>query len=314
MSLANALKAKGNAQEAYSAVLELGRIGNDKAVEMLITALGRADGVARSAARELGKLGKDRAIQPLVRALSEADLARAAADALLAFGSKAVGPLMDLLHSGNGVARETAASALGELRDPRSVDPLIHAMQTDDVYAVRTAAATALGNLKDGRAIWVLVQTLQLRDETTADRQAALAQLRQAAQLAMRKIGDPFAGKKAPDGKPPTPEAIAEIERALAQAEIHPRLAGNVRELNEAELVDVMKELISASEEISWASLESREPMLAPYFKTYEQRMQVAEAIGRELHRRGGNALVRRVHVDQLGNNTAIGNWWTGIL
>ena len=314
MSLAGALKAKGNAQEAYSAVIELGRIGNDKAVEMLITALGRADGVARSAARELGKLRRDRAIQPLVGALAEAEVARAAADALLAFGSKAVGPLIDSLRQGNGVAREAAASALGELRDPRAVEALIHAMQNDDVYSVRTAAATALGNLKDGRAIWVLVQTLQLRDETTPDRQAALSQLRQAAQLAMRKIGDPFAVKKTGNGKPATPEAIAELEKALAQAQVHPRLIGEVKQLNEKELVEVLQELISASDEISWASLESREPMLAPYFMTYEQRLAVAETVGRELHRRGGTPLLRRVHADQLGNNTAVGNWWSGLL
>ena len=59
MNLAGALKAKGNAQEAYSAVIELGRIGNDKAIDLLIQALGRGDGVARSAARELGKLRRN---------------------------------------------------------------------------------------------------------------------------------------------------------------------------------------------------------------------------------------------------------------
>src|SRR5688572_23624663 len=72
MSLASALKSKGNSQEAYSAVLELGRLGNDKAIELLISALARKDGVSRSAARELGRIRDERAIAPLIGLLGEA--------------------------------------------------------------------------------------------------------------------------------------------------------------------------------------------------------------------------------------------------
>jgi HEAT repeat protein len=314
MNLAGALKAKGNAQEAYSAVIELGRIGNDKAIDLLIQALGRGDGVARSAARELGKLKAERALPVLTRMLGEGDVSQAAADALLGYGPAAVGPLMNVLKDGTGAARQTAAEALGELRDERAVEPLIQVMQTDDVYAVRTAAATALGNLKAARAVWVLVQTLQLRDETTPERQMALEHLRHATQLAMRKIGDPLSGK----GRVPAPAATAEaavqgMEEALAQAEVHPRLINDAKLLNQNELVDVVKEVISASEEISWASLESREPLLPTYFRTYDQRARAAEIVGRELFRRGGKALLRQVHEQQLGNNPVVGNWWNAV-
>jgi len=316
MNLAGALKAKGNAQEAYSAVLELGRLGNDKAVDLLITALRRHDGVARSAARELGKLRSNRAIPPLVELLGQAEVSQAAADALLGFGPEAVGPLMEALRSGNGIAREAAANALGELRDNRAVAPLIEVMQTDDVYAVRTAAATALGNLKDARAVWVLVQTLQLRDETSPERQTALEHLRHATQLAMRKIGDPLAAKRA--AAPTVAElagaALEEVEKSLTEAEVHPRLIHDPKLLNQDELVNILKELITASEEISWASLESREPMLPVYFKTYDQRVRTAEVVGKELLRRGGAALLKQVLADQLGGNPAIGNWWANFL
>ena len=121
-------------------------------------------------------------------------------------------------------------------------------------------------------------------------------------------------GKPIPKCKALPPEVIQEIEKALGQAEIHPRLAGEAKELSETELVEILQELITTSEEISWASLESREPMLAPYFKTYEQRVQVAESVGRELQRRGGSALLRKVHIEKLGSNTALGNWWSGLL
>jgi hypothetical protein len=311
---AGALKGKGNSPEAYAAVLELGRQGDDKAVDLLVGALSRKDGVARSAARELGKLRNERAVAPLVGLLSDPEVNQAAAEALLAFGPAAVGPLMDVLRSGNGDARERAASALGELRDKRAVEPLIEIMQTDDVYAVRTAAATALGQIKDARAVWVLVATLQMRDETSPERQAALDQLRNATHLALRKIGDPLAAKAAPvTAAKLAAAAVAEAEQKLQDSGIHPRLIGDVKLLNTSELVDVLKELVNASEEISWAKLESREPMLAAHFKTYEQRSGVAETIGKELKRRGGSTLLKQVLEQQLGGHAAIANWWTGL-
>ena len=329
LHLANALKTKGNSQEAYSAILELGRLGDDKAIDLLIGVLAREDGVARSAARELGKLRNQRAIEPLIALLGNPAVNQAAAEALLGFGSGAVGPLLEVLKSGNGDARRAAAFALGELRDKRAVEPLVLIMQTDEVYAVRAAAATALGQLKDARAIWVLVATLQMRDETTPQRQAALEQLRQATTLALRRIGDPLTVKPDPATAPAaaaadtgvgadaavTPDAApAEAAgKGSKAAEVHPRLPVDLKQLTNGELVEILKELINASEEISWAKLESREPLLPGYFTTYEQRSRTAEVIGRELHRRGGAALMKQILEEQLNGHTAIGNWWSGI-
>lgn len=310
--LASALKSEGNSPEAFSAVLELGRLNDDKAADLLIETLARQDGVARSAARELGKMRNERAIQPLVASLNDPEISQAAAEALLGFGDKAVGPLMEALKSGNGDARERAAFALGELRDKRATELLILLMQTDDVYAVRTAAATALGQLKDARAVWVLVATLQMRDETSSERQASLDQLRHATQLALRKIGDPLAAKSGPAASG-TQAALAEAEKKVAESGVHPRLVGDVKLLTQEELVAVIRELVNASEEISWAQLESREPLLPAYFNSYEQRSGIAETVGRELFRRGGAGLLKRVLAEQLNNHTAIANWWNGI-
>lgn len=312
--LSSALKSKGNSPEAYSAVLELGRVGDGKSVELLIETLARKDGVARSAARELGKLRNEKAVPALVAQLECAEVNQAAAEALLAFGPGAVGPLLDALKSGSGAARQLAVSALGELRDKRAVEPLIQVMQTDDVYAVRTAAATALGQLKDSRAVWVLVGTLQMRDETTPERQAALEQLRQATQLALRKIGDPLAVKAAGATIVDAAEsAVAEAERKLVESGVHPKLVGDVKLLTNDEILEVLRELVAAIEEISWAKLESREPMLSPHFKSYEQRAGVAEQLGRELHRRGGGGLLKQMLEQQLGGHTALANWWADI-
>ena len=310
--LSSALKSKGNSPEAYSAVLELGRMGGAKATDLLLATLARRDGVARSAARELGRLADPRAIAPLAALLAEETVGESAAEALLGFGEKAAPVLLGALQKPQASTRRFAAAALGELRSPRAVEALIHHLQTDDDYSVRTAAATALGQLKDPRAIWVLVGTLKMRDETSTEAQAALAELRQAAALALRRIGDPLAAKPA-TADSSTQAAIEKLERELTAAEMHPRLLGEVALLTEAELVGVLKELITASEEISWAKLERREPILPAYFREYDQRRRTAETTGAELKRRGGPLLMKRVLEKELDNYAAINNWWQNL-
>jgi HEAT repeat protein len=309
--LAGALRRPGNDQAAYAAVIEVGRIGGSGAVDLLINALERHDGVARSAARELGRLGDERAVPPLVALLAYAEVSQAASEALAKLGSKAVSALSTALCSEDVAVRKLAAVTLGEIGDKSAIDTLVKTLQTDDDYAVRTAAATALGQLKDQRAIWALVGTLKLRDETYPERRAALDQLRQAANLAMRRIGDPLATKTAA-AAPTAAGAIEQLEKNIV-AELHPRLIGTAAALTEAELVGILKELITASEEISWANLEQRPPVLAPHFSSYEQRRRTAEIIGAELHRRGGSALMKRVLEEQLGGYGAIQNWWSAV-
>lgn len=313
MSLAGALKARGNAPEALSAVVELGRIGNDKAVDLLIGALGRRDGVTRAAARELGRIAHPKSIPPLVAALPHVDVTKAVAEALVRIGAAAVEPLLPALKAPDAGARQAAATVLGEIGDGRAVDGLVEVLQTDDSYAVRTAAAVALGQIKDARAIWALVHTLKLRDETSAERQAALDGLRQAAARSLHKIGSPLA-KAAAEGQD-VEAALREMEQsaAVADAEVHPRLVGDLHLLKDAELIEVLVDLVRASEEVSWAGLERREPMLAGWFKTYERRAQVAQTVGKELHRRGGAALMKKVFEENLGSYASLGNWWSAI-
>jgi HEAT repeat protein len=309
--LSSALKSRGNPQDAYSAVLELGRLGTDPAIELLISTLARHDGVARSAARELGRLGDPRAVKPLAALLPVAEVNQSAAEALTKLGAKSVDALVNVLKSEDAAARRLATTALAEIGDKRAVEPLIEVMQNDNEYSVRTAAARALGELKDERAVWVLVGTLKLRDETTPERQAALEELRNATTLAMRKIGDPLTAKSA--SARAGAGAAQQTEKEGGGSEVHPRLTGDPNSLTHAELVAVLKELVAASEEISWANLERREPMLPAWFATYERRRQTAETIRAELHRRGGTALVQQVLERDLGGYAAISNWWSDV-
>lgn len=312
-NLKSAVQNRRKLEEAFTAVVELGRIGNDKAVEILIEALGRKDQVARSAARELGRLGKARAAQPLADLLEHPDVCQSAAEALQHMGASAVDPVVRVLRSESSEARRLAAATLGELEDKRAVEPLVEVLSHDGDYAVRTAAATALGQIKDQRAVWVLVGTLKLSGETDPERRQALENLQKAASGAMRKIGDPLAMPKA-SGHATLAEQAAELEEeAEREAMVHPRLLGDFSSLSDHELVVVLKELVGASEEISWAKLENREPMLPAYFKSYEQRRETAEIVGRELHRRGGTERMKEVWKDKLDSYASIQNWWSGI-
>jgi HEAT repeat protein len=313
MRLASALNRPGNAEEAYAAVLELGRCGHPKAEEVLIKALSRRDGVSRSAARELGRLGDARAVPPLVAMLENREVNKSATEALVHFGSQAVDGLLTGLKSESAVARRLAAGALGDIGDTRAVQALADVLAHDEDYGVRTAVAAALGQLKDPGAVWSLVATLKLRDETTPDRQQALSELQKAAELALHKVGDPLAKASANGTNLTAAQAVEKLEQSVKDGEVHPRLVGDLALLSEAELVAVLQELVGASEEISWAKLESREPLLPPCFQTYEQRHQAATIIGQELHRRGGIALMETVLKRDLQNYKAIRNWWTGI-
>ena len=314
MQLAGALRRKGQAPETYAAVLELGRIGNPRAIDVLVEALGRRDGVARSAARELGRLQAERAVAPLASLLADAEVNQSAAEALVQLGAKAVPTLMDALRSNSSAARRLAAAALGNVGDRAAVELLVQVLRDDPDWAARTAAASALGQLKDGRAIWALVNTLKLRDEVAPERQAALQELREAAKLALRRIGDPLAKKSTTDllaaVQADARAAVAALEQSVGSADLHPRLLGDPSLLADGELVAVLRELLNASEEISWANVESRPPLVLPHFASYEHRRRTAEIIGAELHRRGGAARVQQVLEQELNGHGAIGNWW----
>jgi HEAT repeat protein len=63
------------------------------------------------------------------------------------------------LRDEDASTRAKACDALGELKDPRSVDPLIQAL-LDENYIVRSNAAHALGEIDDDRAAGPLIQAL----------------------------------------------------------------------------------------------------------------------------------------------------------
>lgn len=81
--------------------------------------------------------------------------------ALVAAKKDAVAPCLEALKSTNDVVRAHAADALGQIKDPSAVAPLIERLNTDAIAAVRWKAAEALGRLEDKSALDALREHLK---------------------------------------------------------------------------------------------------------------------------------------------------------
>jgi HEAT repeat protein len=142
----------------------LGRIGAP-AVKSLMAALEDGDEQVRlHAADLLGSLGDARAVDALIRALGGADkrLGVNAGYALCQIGAPAVEALIEALETGNAQMRQNAAETLGKIGDRRAVEPLLPALEDADAE-VRNQAAGALCMLRDARAVEALIGLLRSR-------------------------------------------------------------------------------------------------------------------------------------------------------
>ncbi len=149
-----ALLKAGDALTASRAAKALGNLKDPAAVEPLIAAIESPHpSVRSSAAFALGLLKDPRAVDPLVAALKKSDNG-AFAYALGAIG-QADSPVIDALLGGlkspRWHTRQASATALGQLKVARAVEPLIAALGDPD-WRVRYAAAYSLGQIGDLRA------------------------------------------------------------------------------------------------------------------------------------------------------------------
>lgn len=77
--------------------------------------------------------------------------------------------------------RQTAAEALGEMQDPRAVEPLIATLEKDEDSEVRATVAWALGQIGDIRAQAMLGQALlDANDRVCQEATVALQKISQA--------------------------------------------------------------------------------------------------------------------------------------
>lgn len=114
------------------------------------------------AAERLSELKDSRAIEPLIQVLGRGYNIRYAASSALKklkdVGIDITEPLIHALKDNNSEVRKEAANLLGDLKDARAIEPLIHA-DLDEVEV-----GHALKKLKDIGAIELLIQYLQVED------------------------------------------------------------------------------------------------------------------------------------------------------
>ena len=127
----------------------------EPAVEPLMEALKDENVVVRAeAAGVLGMIGDPRAVEPLINTLGDEDARLHAAVSLGKIGESAVTSLIGVVSDEDVIVRALTAHALGEIGDPRAVDPLRQLLDDSD-ESVRDIAAHALEAIdqttRDGR-------------------------------------------------------------------------------------------------------------------------------------------------------------------
>ena len=161
---------------------DVNKLIRDHDVKGLVRALSYKSGsmneehftIRKAAAQALGGMGDAAVIAPLAAALGDCrfEVGTAAMNALVVFGASSLPTLIPVLKDPNDFARRLACEALGCIRDPRAVEPLIYALR-DSKPEVRAGAANALAEIGDSRAVEPLM--VLLGKETTEGVRVAFA-------------------------------------------------------------------------------------------------------------------------------------------
>jgi HEAT repeat protein len=138
---------KASYRAKIRAIKALGEVGDERAIDELIEALGDDDpDVAAAAAQAIAVRDPDYAADRLADALGSPSrrLAETAAAALVQMGDEAVDALIGQLGSMNSRARRLAVESLGNLAEESLREHLLPLLDSDPEADVRAAAAEAL--------------------------------------------------------------------------------------------------------------------------------------------------------------------------
>jgi HEAT repeat protein len=138
-------------------------------VSTLVTALGHDDDASENAVKALTALGP-MVLEPLDRAIDGAteEARKDMVEVLQTLGKPALPDLLKILSVSQDMeTRRSAVEALGNLRDPRAVEPLLQQYMRDDESQVRYECLTSLGYIGDPRAADLLVRETKSEDQYT---------------------------------------------------------------------------------------------------------------------------------------------------
>ena len=155
--LAAALR-DGDWQVREVAIEGIGQIGSP-AVDVLLKLLRDWD-VRKSAIIALGKIRDERVLDPLMQQLRNDEFMEDATDALVNLGEPALPGLIKALKDKEELVRKQAVIALGRIKSPEAIDPLIEMLQNKDWFTRLTAAAAleAIGDERGREAIKPLLK------------------------------------------------------------------------------------------------------------------------------------------------------------
>lgn len=154
-----------NPDVQFWAIQILGEIGDESAVEPLITKL-RDDSQNEekkiSIIKALGEIEDPSAISELINQLGSSSwfVRRASGEALWQIGPPAIADLIAALEHDNVDVRYWASKVLGEMQAREAVDHLIELLK-DEEWSIRSGAAYALGEIGDDKAANALMKYLE---------------------------------------------------------------------------------------------------------------------------------------------------------
>lgn len=129
----------------------LGHLGDERARDPLLRALkDPIERVRENVAEALGKVGGTQTVEGLILALQDeyGETRQNAIESLIKKGPEAVEPLIPMLNHQNKAIREAVCQILGEIGDPRAIDPLTQIKRYDPEFKMRRSAAKALRQIQ----------------------------------------------------------------------------------------------------------------------------------------------------------------------
>jgi len=147
----------------------LGASQDNGAADHLVRLLSDSNSrVKQNAFRALCKSG--RALEPVIQSLNDPDVCQSmsAGRRLSSYGKSAVEPLLRALEKAEPIAADRITKALGELRDPRAIVPLVeHIRNTESNWTSHGNAIEAIGEIGDPVGIEPLLEVL--KDESARE-------------------------------------------------------------------------------------------------------------------------------------------------
>jgi HEAT repeat protein len=151
-------------ESTIEAAKRLGELGDPSALKILISAYDKLVGLERRGViRKELSLGSMFAFQ--LKDEVELALERLQIDETIKKGKERPDVLIGALNHESPAVRRISAKALGIIKEPGALKPLINALLTDREKSVAINAAEALGEIGDANAVDALISTLQNEDK-----------------------------------------------------------------------------------------------------------------------------------------------------